>query len=137
MNPIARSPLTSVVVALTVIVLGLSRAEAAADDLKGLQDALNIVNQEQQAVYQQFQMLQELRRRDAEAARPPAVGYQVGPPRNYEDVMAAQKAQAERDGRYSRQLDELYSRHRDLDRERRSIMESMQKLREAPRPAGG
>jgi hypothetical protein len=137
MNPIARNPLTSVVVALTVIVLGFSRAEAAADDLKGLQDALNIVNQEQQAVYQQFQMIQELRRRDAEAARPPAVGHRVGPPGNYEDVVAAQKAQAERDERYSRQLGELYSRHRDLDRERRSIMESMQKLREAPRPAGG
>jgi hypothetical protein len=137
MIPMARFSFASAVVALVFIVLGLSRAAAAADDLRSLQDTLNNINQEQLAIYQQFQMIQELRRRDTEAARLPTVGQRVGPPGNYDDVVAEQKAQFERDARYSRQLDELYSRHRDLDRERRSIMESMQKLRQASRPAGG
>ena len=136
MDPIARYPFARVVLALAVLVLGLGRAEAAADELKSLQDALNIVNQEQQAIFQQFQMIQELRRRDAEAARPSAIG-QLGPPGNYEDVIAARKAYAERDEHYARQLDDLYARHRDLDRQRRAIMESMQRLRQAPRPSGG
>ena len=136
MIPIARFPIARAAMALAVVVLGLSRAAAAADDLKSLQDALNIVNQEQQAIFQQFQMIQELRRRDAEAARPPAIG-QPGPPGNYEDVIAARKAHAERDEHYARQLDDLYARHRDLDRQRRAIMESMQRLRQASRPTGG
>jgi hypothetical protein len=124
------------VAACALVVVGLSGMAAAADGLKSLQEALNIVNQEQQAIFQQFQMIQELRRRDAEAARPPAIG-QLGPPGNYEDAIAARKAYAERDERYARQLDDLYTRHRDLDRQRRAIMESMQKLRQAPRPSGG
>ena len=136
MRLIVPFPSAKTVATCAVIVFGLSGMAAAADELKSLQDALNIVNQEQQAIFQQFQMIQELRRRDAEAARPSAIG-QLGSPGNYEDVIAARKAHAERDEHYARQLDDLYARHRDLDRQRRAIMESMQRLRQASRPTGG
>ena len=134
-----RSALLSNVTAAAVfaaVFLGPSSAAGAADDLKSLQEALNIISQEQQAVFQQFQMIQELRRRDAQATHP-SVLRQVGPPGNYDEVVAARKAQVEREEYYSRQLDELYSRHRDLDRQRQSITEAVQKLRAAPRPPGG
>ena len=54
MDPIGRYPFARVVLALAVMVLGLGRAEAAADEPRSLQDALNTVNQEQQAIFQQF-----------------------------------------------------------------------------------
>jgi chromosome segregation ATPase len=111
-----------------------SVARAAGDDLKTLQDALNMLNQEQQAVYQQFQMIQQLRRSNAEPAIPQIGG---GPPGNYDDMVASKRAQADREEAYARELRELYQRHRDLEREKQPIVDRIRQLRATPpRPAG-
>lgn len=131
---ITRSGISATVAALTVV-LSMDAAPAAENDVKALQEALNLINQEQQAVYQQFQMIQQLRRANAEPMLPPVGG---GVPGNYDDVVAAKKGQAEREEAYARELQELYRRHRDLERERQPIMESLRRLRqEAPRGSGG
>lgn len=122
-------------IALVVVLLGPSRALAAGEDVKALQEALALINQEQQAVFQQFQMIQQLRRANAEPVLPPVGG---GPPGNYDEVAAAKKTQAEREESYARELQELYQRHRELEQEKRPIMETLRRLRQdVPRAPGG
>lgn len=120
--PIARAGL-----ALTVIVLGSSAVQAANDDVKALQETLALINQEQQAVFQQFQMIQQLRRANVEPVLPYVGG---GPPGNYDEMVAARSAQAQREEGYTRELQELYWRYRDLDQEKRPIVEGLRRFRQ-------
>ena len=110
-----------------VLCFGWGTAHPAGEDLKGLQDTLNLLNQEQQAVYQQFQMIQQLRRSNAEPVTPPIGG---GPPGNYDEMVASKRAQAERDEAYARELRDLYQRHRDIEREKQPVIEQIRRLRE-------
>jgi hypothetical protein len=126
---------TALRLVMAALFLGWGTAYPAGDDLKSLQDTLNMLNQEQQAVYQQFQMIQQLRRSNAEPATPPIGG---GPPGNYDDMVASKRAQAERDEAYARELRDLYQRHRDIEREKQPIIERMRNLRdEKAGKAGG
>lgn len=120
---------------MAVLCFGWRTAHPAGEDLKSLQDTLNMLNQEQQAVYQQFQMIQQLRRSNAEPVTPPIGG---GPPGNYDEMVASKRAQAERDEAYARELRDLYQRHRDIEREKQPIIERMRNLRdEKTGKAGG
>lgn len=102
-------------------------AGAAEDEAKALQERLSILNQEQQAVYQQFQMIQQLRRANAEPLTPPIGG---GPPGNYDDMVANRQAQRERDEDYARELRQLYQQHQDLEQQKRPLFERLRALRE-------
>ena len=128
-------PARSIVsIALALGLLSGSGSIFAADDLKALQEQLALINQEQQAVYQQFQMIQQLRRSNAEPVLPPIGG---GPPGNYDDMVASKRAQAERDEAYARELRDLYQRHQDLEREKQPILQRLRELRESPSRASG
>lgn len=109
-------------------------AGAAAEEVKALQEQLSLITQEQQAVFQQFQMIQQLRRSNAEPVLPPIGG---GPPGNYDDMVASKRAQAERDEAYARELRELYQRHQDLEREKQPILRRLRQLRESAQRAPG
>jgi hypothetical protein len=61
MRPPAKFWIAKAVVAFTVVLLGSSGAQAAGEDIQALQEALALLNQERQAVFQQFQMVQQLR----------------------------------------------------------------------------
>lgn len=92
---------------------------AAADDqgeLQRLYTALTAFNQEQQALFQQFQMLQELRRANdrafyASQLRPPQYTAEVP---NYADVVQAQKDVIRRGEELAQQTDELYARYNEI-----------------------
>lgn len=128
-------PARSIVsIALALLLLSGSGSIFAADDLKALQEQLALINQEQQAVYQQFQMIQQLRRSNAEPVLPPIGG---GPPGNYDDMVASKRAQAERDEAYARELRDLYQRHQDLERDKQPILQRLRELRESPSRASG
>lgn len=117
-----------------ILFLCASVAHAAGDDLKSLQDALNMLNQEQQAVYQQFQMIQQLRRSNVEPTAPSIGG---GPPGNYEEMISNKRAQAEREEAYAREMRDLYQRHRDIEREKQPLIHQIQRLRQTgPRAPG-
>lgn len=129
----ARSLVRAAVVALLLLIPGA--VFAADEDLKALQEQLSLITQEQQAVFQQFQMIQQLRRSNAEPPIPPIGG---GPPGNYDDMVASKRAQAERDEAYARELRELYQRHQDLERDKEPILQRLRQLRESrSRPSGG
>jgi hypothetical protein len=92
---------------------------ATADDkaeLQGLYAAVGAFNQEQQALFQQFQMLQELRRSNdrtfyAGQLRQPQYSTEVP---NYADVVQAQKEAARRGEELAQQTDQLYAQYNEL-----------------------
>jgi hypothetical protein len=92
---------------------------AAADDkseLQGLYAAVSSLNQEQQALFQQFQMLQELRRTNDRSL----YASQLGSPQvttevpNYADIIQAQKDAARRGEDLAQQGDRLYTQYNDI-----------------------
>jgi hypothetical protein len=131
MRPHGKSWIANALVAAAFVLLGSGAAQAAGEDARGLHDALGLINQEQQAVFQQFQMIQQLRRANAEPVLPPIGG---GPPGNYDDMVVTKRAQAEREEAYARELRDLYQRHQDLEREKQPLLERLRIVREeAPR----
>ena len=117
------------VLVLAAGMLAAGMAGAAGEDARALQEALSLISQEQQALFQQFQMIQQLRRSNAEPVLPPVGG---GPPGNYDDMVAYRRSQMERDEAYARDLRELYQRHQDLEREKQPILAKLRELRQSP-----
>lgn len=112
---------------LSVLSSGVALAQA--DPTKRIRDALALVQQEQQAVFQQFQMVRELRNElMAPSVQQPAVsGYDGGGQSltNYDDQVAAQKDRDQRLADYTRQMEELYARHQELEGRRQALVEEL------------
>ena len=100
-----------------------------------LEMALNHLTQEQQAVYQQFQMIQELRRNEIQDSQPLAVqGYQTmggvrdAPPINYDENIRLQRERTERIQQYTRDLNQLYARYAELGNQKRALLDQLTEL---------
>jgi hypothetical protein len=97
----------------------------AQDGAKRIRDELTLVQQEQQAVFQQFQMVRELRN---ELLTPPPMqpALTTGqPPPNYDDVVAAQRDRDQRLAEYSQRMEQLYARYQELDGRRQMLVEEL------------
>ena len=109
---------------------------AAADDraeLQGLYATLGALNQEQQSLFQQFQMLQEVRRSNDRAfyssqLQPADITTQVP---NYEDVVQAQKEVLHRGEEMTRQSDQLYAQYNEIEAKKAQVR---QRILELTRP---
>ena len=107
--------------ALMFCLSAVALADAATEaEIGRLQTQLDQLQHLQQSVYQQFQMIQELRRTEIDAQYPQVIqnspDYGMGsPPPNYDDVVR-QKAEREyRIKQYTEQLNSLYGRYRDIE----------------------
>ena len=110
-----------------------------------LEMALNQVQQEQQAVYQQFQMTQELRRNDIQENFPQAIqtpsstvqypyamgGLKDNAPVSYDDTVRLQRERQERIEQYSRDLNRLYSRYAELAEQKKVLLNQLMELTKA------
>ena len=89
--------------------------------------------QEQQILFQQFQMLQELRRNEMAQMEQtqPAVGDIIinGEAPRYEDIARQRKGHTEKIDRYTTELHELYTRYREAENERRALIEQLDGLK--------
>jgi hypothetical protein len=105
-------------------------AESVQDQVRRLEAALGRISQEQQLIFQQFQMVQELRRNDERQTLllPPQVYAVPLPPRNYDDVRREEEARAQRIQGYQYELDRLYARHRELEEQKRPLLQSLAAL---------
>ena len=106
---------------------------AEQEQLQQLETALDRVHQESQSVYQQFLMVQELRRNDASEPSmnvplPSTPGQSIPIP-NYNDLMQRQQARQARVNQYSADLDRLYARYQELENEKQQILEQMSLLK--------
>jgi len=104
--------------ACIVMLLCLSLSAAADDkaELQNLYAAVSALHQEQQAVFQQFQMLQELRRANdraiyASVLQAPQYPSEVP---NYADVVQYQKDVVRRGEELAQQTDQLYAQYSEI-----------------------
>lgn len=121
---------------LTCILL-LAAAVAAASDadrddqLRRLEGAISQLQQEQQSAYQQFGMVQELRRSLIQQTTPlplPAVSGIDGDVPDYDEQVRQRKQLEEQLRRYSVELDRLYARYRELEEQKRPLLDRISEL---------
>ncbi len=115
------------------LALGLLAAPAwTADDLaqevRRIEAALTRITQEQQSIYQQFQMVQELRRSDERQMQPLQSYTPPATPPNYDDVRREEEARTQRVKEYQYELDRLYARYRELEEQKRPLLEELSAL---------
>jgi hypothetical protein len=102
--------------ALLLLQLSFTAAADNGTELGKLYSALNMLNQQQQAIYQQFQMVQEIRRDSV----PLLYGMPIPSPlngqiANYDAVVAAQKNAILRGENLSRQADQLLAKYNEIE----------------------
>jgi hypothetical protein len=126
----ARSLLAAVLAAASLL------AHAQADDeLHRLRETLATIQQEQQSVYQQFQMVQGLRASDTPPPGAPGALVYTPPatPPRFEDLARERAAFEARQARYRDELDRLYARFRELEERKRPLVERIGEIAVKPR----
>jgi DNA repair exonuclease SbcCD ATPase subunit len=119
-------------IALAAIVLCPAIAQTDADaEFKQLDAALNRIQQAQTSVYQQFQMVQELRRTELARSDPFAPQANVGiapPPQDYNELQRRREQRENRINDLTAELDRLYARYQELEEQKRQLLERMSEL---------
>ena len=106
-----------------------SSAESVLDQMRRIEAALGRISSEQQALYQQFHMVQELRRNEERQMLPPLPVYAApASPPNYDDMKRQEEARAQRVRDLQYELDRLYARYRELEAEKRPLLEALSAL---------
>lgn len=116
-----------------ILFLLFSLNAAAADDsaeLQRLHSAVNMLNQEQQMIYQQFQMVQELIRGSFQLPYSTQIQpiQTMGEVPNYADVIAAQKNASRRGAELYDQANRLLARHGEIEEEKKPLQQRIIKL---------
>jgi hypothetical protein len=103
--------------ALLLLQLSFAAAADNGTELEKLYSALNMLNQQQQAIYQQFQMVQELRRSGGAPLLygTPMHPQLVGEIANYDEVVAAQKSAVLRGESLYQQADQLLAKYNEIE----------------------
>lgn len=127
---------------LFICLIGSTGALADPDPRReALESTLARVQQEQQSVYQQFQMSQELRRieqQDAPTAITqgyPAMGSDSARALNYDENQRIQREKQERLQAYERQLGQTHARFLELERRKQELLQQIVELNQLPPPA--
>src|SRR5690349_8780400 len=101
-------------------------AETLDQQARRIEAALGRITQEQQAIYQQFQMIQQLRTNEERQLLP--IPTTVPPSPNYEDITRDQYTRAQRVRDLQSELDRLYARYRELEEQKRPLLEALSTL---------
>ena len=117
------------------LLLGTPAAQAQQDQIRRVRDELALVQQEQQAVFQQFQMVKELKH-GLENPPPPPPALTMNDPNqsygqsvpNYYDQVAAQEDRAQKLVSYGQEMDRLFAQYQDLDARRKALLEELGRL---------
>jgi hypothetical protein len=96
-------------------------------EIRQLQAQINAVQQEQQSVYQQFQMADTLRRDELQSANPAVIENSPvyssdNPPPNYDDMVRAKQAREERIRQYTSEVNTLFARYQELEQQKQQLM---------------
>ena len=116
--------------AMSVVARGADAEPDPIDvEIDRVEMALDRISREQQSVYQQFQMVQELRRSEAQQGYQSQLVYTppITPP-NYEDLRAQEDDRQARLRDYKLELDRLYARYKDLEAQKQPLLERISEL---------
>ncbi len=125
-------------IALLLLLLAASAAGVAADApdrLAQLKENLDSVRAEQQSVYQNYQMLKELRLHEVQEGAPPMQQHPYGldlytPPPGYEDVLHEQQAREVRIQQYTAELGRLTVRFLELENAKKALQQKISELQQ-------
>jgi len=124
---------------LLLLSLPLSAADDVQKQIQEVEVALSMLQQEQQNLFQQFQMLQELRRQELlqensiimQQNQPPATGNAT---LNYDEVQKRERERLARIKDYTARLSEIHERYQEIDRERQVLIGELTALRQDKSP---
>jgi hypothetical protein len=125
-----------------IVALAFSGSIAAADnksELAELYAAVSLLNQEQQAVFQQFQMVQELRRandRDFYASQLSPPQYAAGVP-NYADLVSRQQEVVRRGEDLAQQANRIYADYAEIEGRKKALQQRIYDLTLAKEDTAG
>ena len=115
-----------------LLLLQLSFSAAAADngaELEKLYSALSMLNQQEQAIYHQFQMVQEIRRDSSARLEGMPVPSQLnGQIANYSEMVETQKNAIERGENLSRQADQLLDKYNEIEEMKKPLQSKIYEL---------
>ncbi len=117
---------------LLLLPLAVSAEADNGKQISELETAITQQQQEQQILFQQFQMLQELRRNEiaqVEQTQPSGDSIISGEAPKYEDIARQRREHAEKIHRYTKELHELYTRYQEAENERRALIEQLNGLK--------
>ena len=102
-------------------------------EIRQIQAQIAAIQQEQQTVYQQFQMVQTLRRDEQQAANPTVIEnspvYSMDtPPPNYDDMVREKAARRERIQQYTSDLNTLMARYQSLEQQKQWLTARLREL---------
>jgi hypothetical protein len=106
-------------------------AAAIAQQMQRVEGALNRLSQEQVAVYQQFQMVLEMRRNEERLALQRLPIYRLStltPPPSVDDLQRDDDARTQRMNELQAESDRLYARYRELEEQKRPLLDSLSTL---------
>jgi len=110
------------------------RADAEVDaEVRQLQASIAALQQEQQSLYQQFQMTQELRRTETQDLNPGVIQnspvYDIySPATSYEDQERAKRERLDRIQKYTQHLNSMYARYRALEDQKTALRARIDEL---------
>jgi hypothetical protein len=110
------------------------RADAEVDaEIRQLQASIAALQQEQQSLYQQFQMTQELRRTETQDLNPGVIQnspvYDIySPATSYEDQERAKRERLDRIQKYTQDLNSMYARYRALEDQKTALRARIDEL---------
>lgn len=97
--------------------------------MRRLTALLDGIRQEQQSVYQQFQMTETLQRSELrDLGTVPGIEVQEGSPPSYDDAQRAKRDRQNRLNYYADEMKRLSGRYRELANESASVVEQMRTL---------
>jgi hypothetical protein len=102
-----------------------------AQQIQRVEGALNRLSQEQVAVYQQFQMVLEMRRNEERLAVQRLPIYRLStlaPPSNVDDIQRDEDARTQRMNELQAESDRLYARYRELEEQKRPLLDTLSTL---------
>ena len=103
-------------------------ATALQQQVQRVEGTLNRLSQEQAAVYQQFQMIQEMRRGEERAALQRMPIYRMSPSAvapSYDDLQRDDEARVQRLNDLQAEGDRLYARYRELEEQKRPLLDTL------------
>lgn len=113
---------------------------AVLQQMQRVEGTLNRLSQEQMAVYQQFQMVQEMRRSEERLAVQRLPIYRLStltPPPSVDDLQRDEDARTQRMNELQAEGDRLYARYRELEEQKRPLLDTLATLAQTTvAPAG-
>jgi len=109
------------VVLVLACVAGTSYAqENKESEIRAIQAQLNLIQQQQQSVYQEFQMILELQRQTLSQGDRFLI--------NYDDVVRNREDREFRSNQYATEMNNSYIRHRDLEEQKGPLIQRLNEL---------